>query len=273
MQMSDVLININQIESYITHKNVGALLTDNSDDIIDPKSIENAEQILKELMGLKSNFNSILILLESKITNVKKIRDNELKKLNLILERFQLKGNQANTQTTNYDEKQIVTISKQPTKTLINVEGQMKLDAFKITDFSMVPSTGELCYIEDKNHFAIRINGILFHGNIGYIYINNNNPDKVKSCKFGKLCNKLNCNYYHDPTIYPNSKDVRNYIANSWLYSTSPKYATKSRRFGSKSLLEIDMNNLTDEEVKRFMDQAIHDILCCLLLKKYYKGD
>jgi hypothetical protein len=45
---------------------------------------------------------------------------------------------------------------------------------------------------------------------------------------------------------------------------------TKNRRFGSRANLESDILALNEEEISRFHDQMMHDLLCSLLLAKAY---
>jgi len=120
------------------------------------------------------------------------------------------------------------------------------------------------------DHFAIRLGRHVMHGNIGNIYHNRRDPERVKTCKFGGNCNKLDsCTYYHDPEMYPGRKDIRNYTANSWLYveqSATNRDPSKIRRFGSRDNMDIDLANITEDEIERFSHQLFHDMLCLLVL-------
>jgi hypothetical protein len=121
------------------------------------------------------------------------------------------------------------------------------------------------------DHFFILICGLLLHGNIGIIYTNERNPQKIKNCKFPK-CTKTNCLYYHPPTTFNGSRDYRNFIAGSWMYSApaSPlRNSHKNRVLGSRENINIDMTIIDEEDREVFYDQLIHDILCAMLLKKF----
>jgi hypothetical protein len=150
----------------------------------------------------------------------------------------------------------------------------LHLSAIRVPTFDHVKQNGELYYIDTANHFAIKLAGHMFHGNIGVIYTDEKNPEKIKDCKFADLCVKRNnCDYYHDPIHHIGSKDYRNFIASSWLYSQPGglyKNKPKSRRFGSRQYLDIDIVGLQGEEISRFHDQTMHDILCSLLISKYF---
>jgi hypothetical protein len=113
----------------------------------------------------------------------------------------------------------------------------------------------------------------MFHGNIGMIYNEEKNPEKIKDCKFAATCIKQNnCDYYHDPFLFPGSRDHRNFIAASWLYScgTNDHSRNKSRRFGARQHLDTDIAYMQGEEQTRFFDQTTHDVLCSLLLHQAF---
>jgi len=162
-----------------------------------------------------------------------------------------------------------IEIDKQKEK--IKVTESTFLDAFVVNSFKEVTRPGELYYVTTADHFAIIINSKLLHGNIGNIYTEEKNPEKIKECKFAKSCIKqASCDYYHDPMKFAGSKDNRNFIASSWLYTPPNSNYTnriRSRRFGSKNNIDVDISFLQPEEVTRFHDQVFHDLLCLLILK------
>jgi hypothetical protein len=147
----------------------------------------------------------------------------------------------------------------------------LSLRAIRVSTFDYVCQDGELYYVETADHFAMKICGQMFHGNIGTIYTDDKDPKKIKDCKFASGCAKHNnCNYYHDPVRFPGSRDHRNYIANSFLYSPpNGQYGSsrfRSRRFGSREYLDVDIVRLGSEEIDRFYSQTMHDLLCAMLL-------
>ncbi len=149
----------------------------------------------------------------------------------------------------------------------------LALPAIRVASFDFVKQNGELYYVECTDHFAFRLSGKLFHGNIGNIYTDEKAPTKIKNCKFANQCIKRDkCDYYHDPLRFAGSTDRRNFIASSWLYSPpNSQFKNKfcSRRFGSREHLDMDIMDVQDEETSRFYDQTMHDILCSMLLKHY----
>lgn len=159
----------------------------------------------------------------------------------------------------------------QQIQTTIKFTENLSLNAISVNSWDDVPDV-QLYYVKKADHFAVRINGHLLHGNIGLIYTEEKSPEKIKDCKFASNCMKQdNCDYYHDPLIFPNSNDVRNYIAGSYLYAPPDshyKNRPRSRRFGSKKYLDVDYAALQEEEASRFCDQAMQDLLCSLLLKQ-----
>jgi hypothetical protein len=161
------------------------------------------------------------------------------------------------------------TLSLPPQHSRIKFSDALSLSAVRVASFDLVKQDGDLYYIESAEQFAVRICGHLLHGNIGTIFIEDRSPEKIKDCKYSADCDS-SCSYYHDPTRFPGSRDCRNYIANSWLYvppGNHHKARTGSRRFGSRDRLDLDIVGLQAEEISRFHDQTMHDLLCSLLLR------
>lgn len=153
----------------------------------------------------------------------------------------------------------------------IYITQHLYLDAKKVKTFTQVQTMGELYYVESCKHFAIKIFDILLHGNIGKIYNKFDNSIKIKPCRYGKSCPKIaTCGFYHDPTVVSGSTDVRNFIAENFTY-TPPFCKQRLRKFGSVENLDTDIILLNEENIDEFSDQTMHELLCVLLLKKYYR--
>jgi len=131
---------------------------------------------------------------------------------------------------------------------------------------------GILYYVEPSDQFVLKINGQLFYGNIGTIFSNNSSPTKIKTCKYNKSCTKNYCTYYHDPRYNSQSKDIRNYMASSWIYNSNTP-DKKIRRFGSRYKMRDDITQLNDEEYERFRAQTMHEILCSIILGQNYQSN
>jgi hypothetical protein len=274
---------------------------------LNPSDLEKREQYISALEKYYDKINSLAHEINNKISCLKKIQTDEINELDNILSKLKNKNgtssnefnrlrisNGARAITKNNSEtwleiagrstdnnREVVQISRMMpppgfvTYSKIRINDYIYIEAKKVNDFSSVLSSGELYYVESADHFAIKIMEILIHGHIGLIYTNSDNPVKIKECKYRENCKKDNCEFYHNPLVVKGSKDHRNFIASSWLYSPptaiSNKYNIKSRRFGSKEYIDTDLNIISDEEVERFYDQTMHDILCTIILKKYYK--
>lgn len=146
----------------------------------------------------------------------------------------------------------------------IKLTPALGLQAIVCKSFGDVMQDGNLYYNTTHNHFAFKINGKLFHGGIGNV-VSDSIPCKVKDCKFRGGCSKgASCDYYHNPMLFANSKDVRNYTASSWVYTKNNR---DGRRFGSFDNLDVDITNIEPADRERFHDQTVHDVLCSLLLK------
>jgi hypothetical protein len=162
-----------------------------------------------------------------------------------------------------------------------------------------------LYWVENINQFAVCINGVVLHGNIGNIYNHTNIQKNVPVnqtiiCKYGNKCNLLInkkpdskiCKFYHDPVellealnnkiinnkIYNTYKLLsRNFINTSWIYTELPcnKKNIMIRHFGSKNtlkhefdLMKIDNNNVNQIIIDNYKHQTIHDLLVVLGLNQ-----
>lgn len=154
----------------------------------------------------------------------------------------------------------------------IRITDTIKITAVRVPNFAAVQPDGRLYFVEANNHFALILNSMLIHGNIGNIYTDNTTPEKIKSCRFRGNCMKSErCDYYHSPDSFPNSRDTRNFVANSWVYTTDRnKMRYGSRRFGSRERMDVDIVALQSDEIERFIDQSMHDLLCSIILREYF---
>lgn len=169
----------------------------------------------------------------------------------------------------------------------VTLAGQVTLDAVIVPDALANPrditdavSTPELYFIPRWDHFAVRVGGVVFHGNIGTIYPAAGGkkaggpPRRVKECRLGSQC-KAGCSYYHDPAEVAGSTDTRNFVADGWLYVPAvfhrgARYG--SRRLGSRENLELDLQTISAADARRYVAQTAHDILCAVVLTKYVLG-
>lgn len=168
---------------------------------------------------------------------------------------------------------------------------QVSLDAVVIPENLWEPrevfaavSTPELYYVPRWNHFAVRVGAVVLHGNVGRIYPTDGRESlvKVKECRLRGECPSLRprgppCTYYHDPAAAgaaagAAAADVRNYVADSWVYSpAASRYSVRygSRRLGSREALATDLQEISAGDARRFLDQVAHDVLCAIILAKY----
>ena len=153
---------------------------------------------------------------------------------------------------------------------------KLYLDAKKIRKLNQMTTPGDLYYIESMDHFAIKIGDILLHGNIGMI--DNNAKKSIKACRNNKCTDITKCQFYHDPLLYDGSTNIRNYNPQNWTYmprnfpyKKMTSHGKDQRHFGSRNNLETDILFVNKDDVNLFADQVMHDLLCIILLKKYYK--
>lgn len=231
--------------------------------------------IIAELSNIKKELDYINAKLSADIDKLNNSQHNELAKVSDALLYFK------NEKVTipqikideNWDQRADVPIDTVVSANIpreIPIKKELSLPAVAINNFDEVRAEGVLYYINCADHFAIKLNGVLLHGNIGNILVDEKSPYKIKNCKFLSKClKKDSCDYYHDPLEHAGSTDRRNYFASSWVYQSS--YASKYRKFGSYSKLEQDIWTVTRDDIDRFRDQVMHDLLCVLLLLKYHK--
>lgn len=159
----------------------------------------------------------------------------------------------------------------------IKITEALTIAAIPVATFDRVANDGQLYYVESTDHFAFRLNGRLLHGNIGTIYIDEAAPARVKNCKFAAgSCRRSACDYYHPPVMKQQAltrqpREYRNYVASSWLYAPIGSGRSRARRFGSRPNLDIDIVDMQGEDVERFHDQVMHDLLCSMILHYAYQ--
>ena len=243
--------------------------------------IERRSNIINDLGVIKASLDEVNRLLSDKIAFVKQIQTKEIEELDFAITKLKKKDSKSSNDQWSvvggHKGRAVVPIPKQqivtPIHAAIKITESMTIPAITVQSFAQVRQDGELYYVDSADHFAFKLAGKLFHGNIGIIYTDEKNPVKIKNCKFDNTCVKKDtCDYFHDPLKFSDSKDKRNFIASSWLYASPTsqfKNKLRSRRFGSREFLDTDLIDLQDEEVSRFYDQATHDILCSLLLNLY----
>jgi hypothetical protein len=185
-----------------------------------------------------------------------------------------------------HSELKSATARSQPwamSRSSIQIAGGIGLDAIcvprelsSVADIMATILPGEIHYIPQWQHFATKLGGIIFHANVGRIYPMRHplrgksaTPERIKNCRKVQ-CSRDGCQFFHDPETCPGSSDVRNFVADSWLYHPSTEPSRPSaRRFGSIEFLEADLRAMSEEEASRFLHQTAHDIVCSLILHKF----
>lgn len=126
-----------------------------------------------------------------------------------------------------------------------------------------------LYFVRSTREFALRVNGVLIHGNIGEIYENSARPaQRTKYCRVGILCQDSKCEFYH-----PGRGEVRNFVNSQWLYTSDKlKGANKlMSHVGSRSQLARDLERIKKQDVRDAHDRAIHSLLVFLTADMHYE--
>ncbi len=236
--------------------------------------INSRDDIINQLVDNINYINELNKQLKRILTSCNKAQLEDMKILDDVLRKTGKKiSNVVNPDTVPKSPVVVVpTIINRPVikQQVVYITSSLCINATIINDINEANDMGKVYYLSSMEHFIIRIENLLLHGNIGVIYTDEKIPEKIKDCKFAGKCTRgSSCDYYHDPFIYKNSKDKRNFIASSWLYNPS-NYRTLNRRFGCIRNIDKDINNITKEEISRFKDQLTHDLLWGLLIQKVY---
>ncbi len=265
------------------------LLEEPNYETINTKNIEARENFITQLSTLASLLAETTARLDAAISKSKSIHAKEMSMVHSLVNKLRKKGTgewhsaaRRPTHKSNIGPSRVLRQSaaksssaRKDNLTEIKITEALHLRAVSVPGFNYVKQDGQLYYVEAADHFAIKIAGHLLHGNIGTIYTDEKSPEKIKDCRFAAACSKHdNCDYYHDPLKFAGSKDRRNFVASSWLYAPpdgSYKNRPKSRRFGSLDHLDIDIVSLHEDEISRFHDQTMHDLLCSILLEQTAK--
>jgi hypothetical protein len=134
---------------------------------------------------------------------------------------------------------------------------------------------GELYFIPQWNHFAVRIGSHVLHSGLGKVYWNTSSeeprerPERVKECKYRECGGGTKCKFFHDPELFSGVAETRNFTADSYTYVPSTSSITRvgsARRIGSATHLECDLQHLSGDDARRFMHQTTHDLLITLVM-------
>lgn len=287
---------IRGLDSFITnlYTNESNLFSHCEDGVIDLKLFKKRAEVINNLDSVLSEFERIEKRITETLNKTKLIHEKNKTAFETILgiakpppvqdewvtvtrkkkKNKKQSSDQTAPQITNEIKIAIDSKIKPAEKSRVKFTEALALNAISVPTFNYVEQNGELYYVESADHFAFKLAGHMFNGNIGMIYTEEKNPEKIKDCKFAESCIKKDkCDYYHDPVKFPGSRDHRNFIASSFLYSppgSQFKNRTRGRRFGSREHIDTDIVGLQDEETCRFNDQCTHDILCALVLREYY---
>lgn len=161
-----------------------------------------------------------------------------------------------------------------PAPKRIAITPALYVNAIEVPSIKHVQQPGLLYWIPHAGQFALKINDVVFSGNIGEIYDSNvriSRPTKIVNCKYGPDCTRMkDCTYYHNPFTCHGSKDKRNFFSMSFAYSPG-NGLHNGRKFGALQSLDKDASHVTRDDAEFFGEQVMHDILCRLVLANMYK--
>lgn len=145
-------------------------------------------------------------------------------------------------------------------KSMIDIIDGVQVPAIQINSMKQLKKSGELYYIKSNKIFAVKINNIIYWGNVGNIL--KKKPSKVKECTKIDNHSYNSCKYYHPPTKFTGSQDTRNYMYNDWIHYSVDKFG--NRPIGSKDSLCSDLKQINSDDLLKFDNQIMHDLICSL---------
>lgn len=254
------------VGQYIADQKV--LLEDTDGESVNVRTVESRNCMIEQLTSMLAIINATVGKLETALNKAKSNQTRDMLVVDSLISRMNGE-NEWKSIARKPARKQIGAPPPLGVKTKVKVSETLGLNAIRVANFDQVAQDGEMYYVDSCDHFAFRLAGRLFHGNVGTIYTDEKNPEKIKDCRFAASCNKQEqCDYYHDPRLFPGSKDRRNYIASSWMYAPpQSRYDRgRARRFGSREHLDSDILSMNEENIARYHSQTTHDVICSLLL-------
>lgn len=186
-------------------------------------------------------------------------------------------------------------MTKIPNKESKLLAPNIQVNVKQVKTIDEIPNT-PLYWVSSLNQFALHVNGVIFRGNIGNIFVKNprdsTNGHCIKKCKHKNKCTFLlagkRCRFFHDPydvyKLYVQKKITketlsiykilyRNYNSSSWIYTDdTPKKKNQMMRFvGNRNTLnnEIDMFRFQDKKwVENYQSQMFHDFLVLMAINQ-----
>jgi hypothetical protein len=267
--MDQLITNIGNLVHEYIEKNSGLLEYDELN--VSKQRFECREKYAPDLESLLHTLNKLSSIVSTTINDVTMAHQRDISTMDQLVTKNKPKDWAATVRKRAPRDVSLAAPSvKYDVRPKIKITPSLSLIATKTTNLSGVKSDGELYYVESLGQFAFRLAGTVFRGNIGTLFTDNSESHtKVKDCKYSKTCLKGNtCDYYHDPVLTYGSTDRRNFIASGFTY-IAPEHRRNrhiGRRFGSLPNLDTDIVNVDPEEIQKYQDMTMHDILCSLLL-------
>lgn len=153
----------------------------------------------------------------------------------------------------------------------IKITKKFSIPAVKINDgeLSRMPHY-KLLYKSNTKEFIMKFPTITLYGNIGKVYNDDQELYNTKICTYQSNCvNRAQCKFWHNPTTVNGSTDIMNFTSKSWIYDP---VRPNRRHFGSIENLESDITRITNDDYIYFVRQTMHDLLCCIVLGRYFKS-
>jgi hypothetical protein len=147
----------------------------------------------------------------------------------------------------------------------INISPTIQIDAIVVDRFELVRQDGYIYYVSNWDHFAFRLNGYMFHGNVGNIYDRSSEATRTSDCRYEECKYRPTCAYYHDPAKYEGSTERRNYVNSTLMYTPASSARGKHMHFGSLTNLDADVKSIDVSTANILRDHSVHNLLCAMI--------
>lgn len=241
--------------------------------ILDVNIIQQREECISSCESLENELRNQLKLLSEFKEKLRGAHEKDMQTLAVITNKkkkeesswTEVKTKQAKKSKA---KKQEIAIPQPAKMRTLQIEG-LPIDAIVIEDIAAATASGQLYYVKDKDLFVLLMCGVKLIGNIGRVYTSEKNPEKIKQCRWNgdENCALKQCGFYHP------GKDIRNFMATSWLYvpPTSGYGDRFTRKVSSRDSLQADLQYIDSEYVALANNMLMHDILCFMIMQNHIK--
>jgi hypothetical protein len=265
----DSLIKIGNTEKHVRDLTLGEI----NDFIM--SNLEGYDKFdLGEAQGLRENLDVMRELSDIMNLHTERMQNLLISSKMLFTRQLRHMSRQINILKDGENDDWIEVIRQEEKRTRLKdtVVSGFPIPVIRVATMDEIPDTN-LYYVDSLHQFAIKINKVIFRGNIGNIITHHDERRKIAECQHGQFCKfaDTTCGYYHDPAkmIGTGPRDIRNFTNASWIHHDSSSDRPTGRKIRGANTLETDLIVVPREELDLRNAQLMHDLLISLVAKKY----